>query len=151
MAVFTLGELNFWIQNCLNHYSFDFRPATDDDVDYVLFENNTQNAPICSSSVGRQGGVQSIQLGNLQCFTKEVLTHEMIHAIGFYHEHTRLDRDNYVEVHLGCIKDSLEKNFKVQPNTESFGLPYDARSIMHYKPTQGAIDTECKSMTSKVK
>ena len=127
-----------------------FRPASDEDIDFVLFENNTSKPPICSSHVGRQGGMQTIQLGSIQCFKKEVITHEMIHAIGFYHEHTRMDRDNYVQVDYGCVRDNLEKNFKIQPNSESFGIPYDPLSIMHYRPTQGSTDPDCKTLTSKV-
>ena len=115
-----------------------------------MFQDDQQAAPGCWSEVGRQGGFQIIQLSDIRCYTKAKITHEIYHSIGFYHEHTRMDRDQYVEVHLGCIRDSLEKNFKVQPNTESFGVPYDAKSIMHYKPSQGAINTNCKTITSKV-
>lgn len=106
------------------------------------------DTPGCWSHVGRQGGMQKIQLSEDRCYTKESLTHEMIHAVGHYHEHTRLDRDQHIKVNLSCVLDSVEDNFDVQKNTESYGLPYDHYSIMHYNRWQGAIHPTCKTMTS---
>ena len=55
--------------------------------------------------------------------------------MGFFHEHTRHDRDDYVTVQYENLpKDKKTKiNFlKIQTAT-TFGLDYDAKSIMHYK------------------
>jgi hypothetical protein len=35
-----------------------------------------------------------------------VAMHELMHAIGFWHEHTRPDRDTYVSVNLDNVKES---------------------------------------------
>lgn len=35
-----------------------------------------------------------------------VTMHELMHAIGFWHEHTRPDRDTYVSVNLDNVKES---------------------------------------------
>ena len=37
-----------------------------------------------------------------------VVLHEMLHALGFYHEHSRKDRDHFVDV---SEKSKLDKNY----------------------------------------
>ena len=55
----------------------------------------------CSSYVGRIGGHQTISVGNedqsIVCKRGNII-HEIAHALGFFHEHSRPDRDNYVDV-----------------------------------------------------
>ena len=72
----------------------------------------------------------------------------MIHAAGHYHEHTRPDRDQHIKVDFSCILKRVESNFERHNNTELFGLPYDHYSIMHYNRWQGAVHSNCKTMTS---
>ena len=55
----------------------------------------------CSSYVGRIGGRQTISIGNsdgsITCKHGNIV-HEIAHALGFFHEHSRPDRDQYVSV-----------------------------------------------------
>ena len=51
----------------------------------------------CYSKVGRQGGEQIISIGP-GCVHKYIIMHELMHAVGFFHENTRYDRDQYVKV-----------------------------------------------------
>ena len=61
--------------------------------------------------------------------------HEIGHAIGFYHEHQRADRDNYVEL----LKDKGHPvNYAKRHEREQHGQ-YDFYSIMHY-PVNGELD-----------
>ena len=130
---------------------FIFRPANENDTDLVLFQNKPFDGHGCWSKVGRQGGTQKIQLSDVRCYTKAKIAHEIYHSIGFYHEHSRTDRDSYVKVNYNCIRNDLKPNFYVQPKTETYGLPYDGKSIMHYRSNQGSTDVEsCKTITSKV-
>uniref|UniRef100_A0A3Q4GTE1 Metalloendopeptidase n=1 Tax=Neolamprologus brichardi TaxID=32507 RepID=A0A3Q4GTE1_NEOBR len=86
----------------------------------------------CASFVGCQGGAQQLFFSS-EC-TVGNLCHELLHALGLYHEHTREDRDKYVTVNWQNIV--AENNFKVNPgNTQN--LPYDLTSIMHYGRTNG--------------
>ena len=41
-----------------------------------------------------------------------VPVHELLHTLGFVHEHTRPDRDNFVEVNTDNIVSGKEGNFK---------------------------------------
>ena len=152
MVVFTSGNTirSVFHEIAMLIKSF-FRPANDNDTDLVSFQNNAFDTYGCWSNVGRQGGTQKIQLSDIQCLTKAKIMHEIYHAIGFYHEHTRSDRDLYVDIDYNCVRKGIERNFHVQPKSETYGLPYDGKSIMHYRSTQGSDDPEsCKSITSKV-
>ena len=56
----------------------------------------------CASYVGYQGGEQMLYVGPL-CNIGNV-AHEILHALGFHHEHTRLDRDNHVKILVDNIQ-----------------------------------------------
>lgn len=52
----------------------------------------------CCSFVGKRGiGAQALSIGE-NCAKFGIVVHEIGHAIGYYHEHTRPDRDSYVQV-----------------------------------------------------
>ena len=53
----------------------------------------------CKSEVGRLGGAQHITLGDV-CWGYGVVLHELMHTVGFHHEHSRADRDKYIRE--GC-------------------------------------------------
>ena len=60
--------------------------------------------------------------------------HELGHAIGFYHEHQRPDRDQHITVKLGNVRPDARDQFdKDAPGTTNLlGYGYDYASIMHY-------------------
>ena len=103
--------------------------STPTSTDHVYFVKG----PGCSSSVGRQGGRQFIQL-DADCRLGSVI-HEIGHAIGFWHEQSREFRDNFVEILWGNIEEGHEHNFEQHiSDGDNFG-PYDFGSIMHYGAT----------------
>ena len=59
--------------------------------------------------------------------------HEFIHALGFWHEQSRFDRDKFVRINSENIISGQQFNFdKHTTGVELFDLPYDLASIMHY-------------------
>ncbi|VDM77573.1 unnamed protein product, partial [Strongylus vulgaris] len=48
----------------------------------------------CYSYVGKIGGRQVLSLA-VDCIADYIIWHEVMHAIGFEHEHQRPDRDNF--------------------------------------------------------
>ncbi|HEX7655108.1 MAG TPA: M12 family metallopeptidase, partial [Verrucomicrobiae bacterium] len=61
--------------------------------------------------------------------------HELGHVLGFYHEHQRWDRDQYITVHFENIKPGRENDYLIvaATNWPVTTLPYDYKSIMHYR------------------
>lgn len=58
----------------------------------------------CCSYVGRRGGgPQAISIGK-NCDKFGIVVHELGHVIGFWHEHTRPDRDEHVSI----IRDNIQ-------------------------------------------
>lgn len=78
-------------------------------------------------------GRQGISVSK-RCLQFPTIIHEIGHAVGFWHEHSRPDRDEYVEVLHNHIKTGYERNFKkLDPSVvNSHGVGYDYNSIMHY-------------------
>ena len=58
-----------------------------------------------------------------------------MHAVGFWHEHSREDRDNYVTINEDRIADGKAKQFekKDDPAVANLIGEYDFCSIMHYR------------------
>ncbi|VDO74529.1 unnamed protein product, partial [Onchocerca flexuosa] len=97
----------------------------------------------CCSYVGRKSnGPQAISIGK-NCDKFGIVVHELGHVIGFWHEHTRLDRDQHVDIFYKSIQQAQDYNFeKLKPDEiDSLGEPYDYASIMHY-----ARDTFSRAM-----
>lgn len=70
------------------------------------------------------------------------IIHEMLHAIGFYHEQSRPDRDDYLTVVWDKIEPGKEHNFNKYPEdtVTTLGAPYDYGSVLHYSARGFSID-----------
>jgi len=105
------------------------------DKNYVRF---IKEKNVCSSPVGRQrkpvGGVQYIKLSPGCVGSHGIIVHEIMHAIGFYHEQSRTDRDEYVDIIWQNIPEDKKFNFKKYgvEHIDDLGIKYDYYSIMHY-------------------
>jgi len=103
------------------------------DSDYIIIKPNDPfpNA-IGYSCVGRQGGSQEVVLGGTG---RGHTVHEILHAAGFWHEQSRPDRDNFVEIVWANIADDdMKSNFDKHEDSRPLG-PYDYQSVMHYGST----------------
>uniref|UniRef100_A0A0M3IJB1 Metalloendopeptidase n=1 Tax=Ascaris lumbricoides TaxID=6252 RepID=A0A0M3IJB1_ASCLU len=104
-------------------------PSTHRDYIYIQPDDG------CYSLVGRTGGRQPLSLDS-ECIQTGTIVHELMHAIGFFHEQSRADRDQYIEIVWQNVMSGADDQF------EKYGLnvldhldePYDYSSIMHYGP-----------------
>jgi len=60
--------------------------------------------------------------------------HELLHVIGLHHEHTRPERDNYLNYYSENVASENDINFKkyIGYPVTSQSLPYDIKSLMHW-------------------
>ncbi|CAL8069317.1 unnamed protein product [Orchesella dallaii] len=105
-----------------------FTPRTNE-KDYVYVSSGSG----CYSNVGKAGGKQVVSLPRA-CRNLGTFIHELIHAIGFHHEQSRTDRDQFVKIKWENIERGKANNFdKYAANVISpFGVSYDYGSVMHY-------------------
>ncbi|XP_077449525.1 high choriolytic enzyme 1-like [Stigmatopora argus] len=127
------------IQTCIR---FIRRKPKHDDYIYFISDEG------CYSYLGRQPGGQPISLQQNGCVFKDIIQHEVLHALGFHHEHVRSDRDDHVVINFENIRSGFEHNF-AKVETNNLNTPYDFQSVMHYtnkafstngQPTITAID-----------
>ncbi|KAJ8354787.1 hypothetical protein SKAU_G00223540 [Synaphobranchus kaupii] len=114
----------FGLKSCI-----DFK-LRDTEQNYISF----QDVSGCSSYVGNNHvGEQILSIGQY-CDHIDIVEHELLHALGFFHEHSRYDRDNYVTIVWENILKVRKVNFKkaLENETTTHGTPYDYNSVMHY-------------------
>ncbi|NWH51251.1 MEP1B protein, partial [Fregata magnificens] len=104
----------------------------------------------CWSSVGnRQQGLQQLSIG-ANCDKIAVIQHEFLHALGFWHEQSRSDRDDYVSIIWDRIQPGKDHNFKKYDDKTSdfLNVPYDYTSVMHYSKNAFRNGTEPTIVTN---
>ncbi|KAF0290625.1 Zinc metalloproteinase nas-8 [Amphibalanus amphitrite] len=107
----------------------------------------------CSGEVGRRGGRQKISLPHW-CLSFGHAAHELMHTAGFWHEHQRPDRDQFVRVLWDNIKPRHRRTDYGRRVWEELGEgswlgPYDYRSILHYSGRGSAVDSTKPTMVAR--
>lgn len=93
--------------------------------DYIYIQDSSAN----NSFVGRQGGRQVMNIHDWGF--RFVMAHELGHALGYWHEHTRPDRGAFIQINSANIQAGSEHNFTTHAGQVAYG-PYDFDSVMHY-------------------
>jgi len=104
-----------------------------------------KNGVGCNSRIGKlkDEKPQIVNLDSRICINQATIAHELVHALGFDHEHNRPDRDHWVEIDFKNVKGAItNSDFKILDSTEFYNLntPYDYKSIMHYHSFAHAIN-----------
>ncbi|XP_055604493.1 zinc metalloproteinase nas-13-like [Uranotaenia lowii] len=81
----------------------------------------------------------------------------MMHALGFYHEFTRPDRDDWVSINRSALHPQYQNdgffraNFgKFEANdVDTYGIPYNYGSVMHYSKFAGARSNQSPVMNNR--
>ncbi|XP_055330775.1 zinc metalloproteinase nas-14-like [Paramacrobiotus metropolitanus] len=124
-----------------------FVPRTQE-KDYV----EISKAHTCASEVGRSGHRQRIYLTSRCADSQGDVLHELMHTLGFFHEHARKDRDDFVTVNFDNIRNLADVRINFERkyiDTTVLGLPYDYLSIMHYPPVAFARSPFVQTITTK--
>lgn len=119
------------MQEYHNKTCIRFRPYIQTDTAWI---NIKQEYSGCWSSVGMKSDGQIVNLGSEKCRQHGVVIHELMHAIGFYHQQSASNRDDFIKIHWDNIRRGREHNFKKYNESvvTSFEVPYDYDSVMHY-------------------
>lgn len=117
---------------CIN-----FKEHNISETNFIHFKPPEGKSGGCWSYVGKTGGEQIVSLQkkdkkSAHCFSSEGrIIHEILHAIGIYHEQSRPDRDKYIKIHWDNIIPKYKKNFKLVTKGK-YSFDYDYNSVMHY-------------------
>uniref|UniRef100_A0A8C5M655 Metalloendopeptidase n=1 Tax=Leptobrachium leishanense TaxID=445787 RepID=A0A8C5M655_9ANUR len=128
-----LQQIRFRLKTCI-----DFKPWAGEPNYISFFKDNG-----CYSYVGnRHMGRQRLSIGT-NCDEIAIVQHELLHALGFWHEQSRSDRDDYVTIVWAEISNANRHNFNSYDDTVSnfLNVPYDYMSIMHYANNAFQIST----------
>ncbi|VDP02678.1 unnamed protein product [Heligmosomoides polygyrus] len=110
--------------------------ARGNEPDYVEIQNIKGKG--CSAFVGHSPGSNPVMLENnseATCLRHDLVIHELLHVIGLWHEHQRIDRDKYIQVIYSNIAPDDWSQFAFVGKdfgATTYDLPYDYTSIMHY-------------------
>ncbi|KHJ95859.1 hypothetical protein OESDEN_04189, partial [Oesophagostomum dentatum] len=140
-SVFKKGAMEWQRDTCINFYEGNAPERVE-----VIVEDG------CWSYVGNLHKKQPLSLGR-GCESIGTAAHEIGHALGLFHTHSRHDRDSFIQLNTQNIKpDWLDQFHKETPSTnENYGITYDYGSIMHYgassatfngKPSMVPFDTK---------
>lgn len=96
------------------------------ETDYIEFiPSQTFNY---SEQIGREGGQNYI--GVLGDAVRGNVIHEIMHALGFFHEQSHPNRDNFIRISYQNMNSEYHSQFNIAPG-QGFG-PLDIQSIMMY-------------------
>ncbi|XP_003390431.2 PREDICTED: tolloid-like protein 2 isoform X1 [Amphimedon queenslandica] len=110
------------------HTCLRFTPKRSYNYDYIQFVSSGG----CWSYIGKLRNARPQRISLSSGCSRAVPAHEIMHALGRYHEQSRADRDRYVRIITRNIRSGYARNFNRHTNSDSQSLPYDYLSLMHY-------------------
>uniref|UniRef100_A0AC35TJM0 Metalloendopeptidase n=1 Tax=Rhabditophanes sp. KR3021 TaxID=114890 RepID=A0AC35TJM0_9BILA len=133
------------IDELQKHSCVTFKPKVEEDNLFL----NIKKGDGCWSFIGLQSEMidrgQTLSL-NEDCKSKGAIMHYLMHSLGFFHEHTRYDRDHFITVMDDNIQpDKLNfYNKREIEEVDKLG-PYDYFSIMHFDVKAYAVAEDRRS------
>ncbi|OWF46036.1 zinc metalloproteinase nas-15-like isoform X2 [Mizuhopecten yessoensis] len=86
---------------------------------------------------------QDLTLGR-RCRRPRIAVHELLHALGLFHEQSRPDRNAFVDIKIENVIPRNRGNFNRfgRRTVNTRGVPYDYTSIMHYSNKAFSLNGE---------
>ncbi|KAK0401955.1 hypothetical protein QR680_016065 [Steinernema hermaphroditum] len=131
--------IKFWeTETCVTFHKAD--PKTSK----ILPVINFWPGPGCRSRIGRDpfgSQTQNITFGD-GCEYYAAGVHEIAHTLGFMHEQSRWDRDNYLRIDMNNVEVNRTHNYNKyeEKENDNYGKQYDYGGIMHYDDKAFALD-----------
>lgn len=120
------------IDDIENNCGVLFFPASSSSTNSLINFVKSTSSVGNNSYVGCIGGVQDVNIYNYT--THGVILHEILHALGIYHEHCRQDRDSYVTINWGNIRPAKQQFFYKYVSNQGYDISsLDENSVMMYK------------------
>ncbi len=80
----------------------------------------------------------SVKINNSYLGIVVNILHEVLHVLGFQHEHQRPDREEYIRINMWNIKEKWRHWFKKEKFYHTtLDSEYDLESLMHYQANVG--------------
>jgi hypothetical protein len=115
------------------------------DANYIVFKKIDGDGG--GSYVGRRLGKQFVYIG--ENLPSGGIAHELGHVFGLWHEHSRSDRDPFIEICWDNIKPEKKEYFTCPTDPSIHQGNYDYNSIMHYSRYAFAIDDDLATLYPK--
>lgn len=126
------GELQKAMDEWTSKTNVRFKKHTNESYYVTIQETNKTCAGCGFASIGVNGTRGTCNFGPKA--SASLIAHELGHTLGFLHEQTRPDRDQYVKVLFENIQSGKEGNFKKTNNALQTTKQFDMKSIMMYHP-----------------
>ncbi|XP_033630302.1 protein SpAN-like [Asterias rubens] len=130
----TMMEL---VEDVFDHYMdvscVEFYPSTASECDGIdaMDVKLVEQTAGCWAHIGCSNNQNTFINVSPECATFGVVTHELFHSLGRYHEQSRNDRDEHIKVNWDAIETEKQGNYKKCSN-KPYTDTYDYQSIMHY-------------------
>jgi hypothetical protein len=103
-----------------------------DESEFLFVRSDPNDPNLCQSFLGKNGGRQELIVGP-GCGYGQIL-HELMHALGFVHEQSRDDRDQFISLNWDNMEPNARHNFQRLPAAISnpANIEFDFNSVMMY-------------------
>lgn len=111
-----------------------FTQAQSSDTHRIIFTPSNENSSNVGMSSNNTQQINIYLLDNPSYYSQYfigTIMHEILHALGFYHEHQRMDRDNWIVINWSNIRPAKQHNFSKANPSVCLGS-FDFNSVMLY-------------------